>query len=229
MRLRPPSDADALIPDGTVSIFGTSSVTIDSPDNCYPTVAEVDHIIRQGAELLPILEKTRFIRAFAGVRPLIGLPGADDRAISRDMALIDHRADGLENFISITGGKLTTYRLMAEKTADIVCQRLGNSNPCLTRSMPLPSHLICRRSEKVSSPQQSWSSDDSDDSIMNKLTTGEGLVDFKAFWQHRWKGRRPILWGPQLQQAELAEALHCGLFGLELHYPEDDRFEHHGL
>ena len=147
MRLRPPSDGDALIPGGTVSIFGTSSMSIDSPDECYPTVAEVDHIIGQGAALLPVLEKTRNIRAYAGVRPLIGLAGGDDRELSRDMALIDHSADGVENFISITGGKLTTYRLMAEKTADLVCQRLGNSTPCVTHTAPLPSSPVCRWTE----------------------------------------------------------------------------------
>ena len=50
----------------------------------------------------------------------------------------------------------------------------------------------------------------------NKLVGNEGLADLKSFLQHRWKGQRPILWGNQLQQAEMEEALHCGLFGLEL-------------
>ena len=273
MHLRPPSDGDALIPGGTVSIFGTSSVTIDSPDDCYPTVAEVNHIIRQGASLLPVLEKTRFIRAYAGVRPLIGLPGGDDRALSRDMALIDHRADGLENFISITGGKLTTYRLMAEKAADLVCQHLGNSTPCVTRTTPLPSNPLCRWIETGFSPKQWFVKKDPKDLVMcecelvpqstvddiirstvseatdsklmtllhhsrlgrgacqgtfcgiralahfynnDELVADEGLSDLKVFLQNRWKGQRPVLWGAQLQQVELEEALYCGLFGLEL-------------
>jgi glycerol-3-phosphate dehydrogenase len=273
MRLRPPGDGDALVPGGTVSLFGTSSVTIDSPDDCYPTVAEVHHIIRQGLTLLPILTQTRFIRAYAGVRPLIGRPGGDDRELSRDMALIDHSADGLENFISIAGGKLTTYRLMAEKTADLVCDHLGNPNPCVTRSAPLPSNPICRWTETAFSPKQWLQQNDPKNLIMcecelvpqsavndiirsiawpkdgPKLTTllrhsrlgrgacqgtfcgiramaylysqhkmagDEGLADLKGFLQHRWKGQRPILWGTQIQQAELEEALHCGLFGLEL-------------
>ena len=273
MHLRPPSDGDALIPGGTVSIFGTSSVTIDSPDDCYPTVAEVNHIIQQGAIFLPALERERFIRAYAGVRPLIGLPGSDDRELSRDMVLIDHSADGLENFISITGGKLTTYRLMAEKTADLVCQRLGNSTSCVTRTTPLPSNPICRWLETGFSPKQWLLKNDPKDLIMcecemvpqstvndiisstvsqtaspelmtvlhhsrlgrgacqgtfcgirtlahfydmDKCVADEGLTDLKAFLQNRWKGQRPVLWGAQLQQAELEEALHCGLFGLEL-------------
>ena len=51
---------------------------------------------------------------------------------------------------------------------------------------------------------------------MNKFAADEGLEDLKTFLQNRWKGQRPVLWGTQLQQAELEEALHCGLFGLEL-------------
>jgi glycerol-3-phosphate dehydrogenase len=39
------------------------------------------------------------------------------------------------------------------------------------------------------------------------------MVDF---FSERWRGQQPILWGEQLAQAELAEALHCGLFGEEL-------------
>jgi glycerol-3-phosphate dehydrogenase len=89
--------------------------------------------------MIPALESVRYIRAFAGVRPLVGSrSSSDDRNVSRSFALIDHTEDGLENFTSISGGKLTTYRLMAEKTADLVCGHLGVSKPCLTRTQPLP-------------------------------------------------------------------------------------------
>ena len=42
----------------------------------------------------------------------------------------------------------------------------------------------------------------------------------RAFLAERYKGQRPILWEAQMRQFELAEALHCGLLGLEL--PETD-------
>ena len=44
-RLRPPGDGDILVPGGTVSILGTSSVTIPDPDDRDPTIAEVDRIL----------------------------------------------------------------------------------------------------------------------------------------------------------------------------------------
>ncbi len=66
-------------------------------------------------------------------------PENNDRSISRGFTLLDHIQDGLENFATIPGGKLTTYRFMAEKTADLICKRMGITDPCLTRTEPLPS------------------------------------------------------------------------------------------
>ena len=137
-RLRPSASADILVPGGTVSILGTTSIRIDNLDQIYPTVEEVDTMVSEAVQMIPDLETVRYIRAYAGVRPLVGSRSAsDDRGVSRSFALIDHSEEGLENFTTISGGKLTTFRLMAEKTADLVCDRLGVSNPCLTRSQPL--------------------------------------------------------------------------------------------
>ena len=137
-RLRPASDADILVPAGTVSIIGTTSVHIDSLDDIRPTNEEVDIIIREGARMIPKLATTRYIRAYAGVRPLVRSPGGGDRDISRNFTLKNHEEDGLENLITITGGKLTSYRLMAERTADVVAGRLNNTQPCLTATRKLP-------------------------------------------------------------------------------------------
>lgn len=137
-RLRPSASADILVPGGTVSILGTTSIRIDNLDQIYPTVAEVDDMVGEAVKMMPDLETTRYIRAYAGVRPLVGSRSAsDDRGVSRSFALIDHSDEGLENFTTISGGKLTTYRLMAEKTADLVCNHLGVDSPCLTRTQPL--------------------------------------------------------------------------------------------
>jgi len=49
-----------------------------------------------------------------------------------------------------------------------------------------------------------------------EFKSDQGLAALRQFLERRWHGLRPILWGPQLAQEELQEALHCGLFGLEL-------------
>ena len=144
-RLRPSSNADILVPGGTVSIIGTTSIRIESLDAIFPTAKEIDAIVSEGSAMIPALETIRYIRAYAGVRPLVGTTVENGgRQISRSFALIDHEHENLKNFASITGGKLTTYRLMAEKTADLVCSRLGVARPCVTRTEPLPTAAATR-------------------------------------------------------------------------------------
>jgi glycerol-3-phosphate dehydrogenase len=138
-RLRPATDADIVVPGGTVSILGTTSVRISDPDDFQPTIGEIDLIIDEAGAMIPVLNRTRYIRAFSGVRPLFGpSSGGGDRTISRSFALLDHEFEGVTNLVTITGGKLTTFRLMAEKAADLVLSKMGVDTPCLTRTFPLP-------------------------------------------------------------------------------------------
>lgn len=141
-RCRKPADADILVPGDTISLIGTTSTHIDYDqiDNMIVTPQEVDILIREGEKLAPKLAATRILRAYAGVRPLVA---SDDdpsgRNVSRGIVLLDHAVrDGLEGFITITGGKLMTYRLMAEWATDKVCEKLGVTRPCTTASEPLP-------------------------------------------------------------------------------------------
>jgi len=153
-RLRPATDGDIVAPGGTVSIAGTTSVPVHDLGSLHPTADEVDLIIRESSAMIPELKNSTFIRAFSGVRPLISSQdNSEGRDLSRGHVLIDHAADGVENFITITGGKLTTYRLMAEKTADLVCSHMNISRACQTRTLQLPAHDACRWSEPGLSPR----------------------------------------------------------------------------
>lgn len=141
-RCRKPSDADILVPGDTISLIGTTSTHIDynDIDSNRVTADEVDILLREGEKLAPIMAKTRILRAYSGVRPLVA---SDDdpsgRNVSRGIVLFDHATrDGLDGFITITGGKLMTYRLMAEWATDAVCRKLGNTRACITADTPLP-------------------------------------------------------------------------------------------
>jgi glycerol-3-phosphate dehydrogenase len=139
-RCRRPSDGDILVPNGLVSILGTTSIRLDDVGNFEVTPSEVSLLIKEISRMVPVIKGTRFIRAYAGIRPLV-LPEEkeDDRAISRGFALIDHeKRDGLRNLITVTGGKLITYRLMAEKTSDLLCQKMGIHTSCTTHLKSLP-------------------------------------------------------------------------------------------
>jgi glycerol-3-phosphate dehydrogenase len=271
-RLRQPSNADIVMPGGTVSIVGTTAITVPALDDIRPTVEEVDLIVEESAAMMPVLAETRYIRAYAGVRPLVSAGArGDGRAVSRGFALIDHERDGLVNFVTITGGKLTTSRLMAERTANLVCARLGVGAPCRTREVPLAAAPECEWTEPGLAPRAYMRAQASDDVLLcecemvsrsaldaiardlevnggsivadlalrSRLGKGacqgtfctvravahlydrgvlhgaRGPRECAAFFRERWRGQHAVLWGEQLAQAELAEAIHCGLHGLE--------------
>jgi glycerol-3-phosphate dehydrogenase len=139
-RCRPSSDGDIIVPSHTVSILGTTSIRLKNIENFEVTPSEVSLLIDETSKMIPTIKEARFIRAYAGVRPLFQSEGkGDDRAISRGFALIDHeKRDGIKNLVTITGGKLMTYRLMAEKTSDLICQKMGIDISCSTHLSPLP-------------------------------------------------------------------------------------------
>jgi glycerol-3-phosphate dehydrogenase len=74
------------------------------------------------------------IGSYAGLRPLLaGAPGST-ADLSRKHAVID----GADGVVTVVGGKLTTYRQMAEDTVDVLAKRNGAAaTPCRTRSIPL--------------------------------------------------------------------------------------------
>lgn len=141
-RCRKPANADILVPGDVVCVIGTTStkVPFDECDDIRVTKDEVNLLLEEGCKLAPSLAQTRILRAYAGVRPLVA---SDDdpsgRSVSRGIVLLDHETrDGIPGFISITGGKLTSYRMMGEVTADLVCRKLGSDKPCMTAQLPLP-------------------------------------------------------------------------------------------
>lgn len=141
-RCRKPANADILVPDDTVCVIGTTSdrVPFEECDHMKVTPEEVDILMREGEKLAPSLATTRILRAYAGVRPLVA---SDDdpsgRSISRGIVCLDHESrDGMAGFITITGGKMMTYRMMAEEATDLACKKLGIDKKCETATTPLP-------------------------------------------------------------------------------------------
>lgn len=138
-KLRAPGDGDIFVPVGTVSVIGTTSVTTPDPGDTRVEAWEVTRILDEAEAMTPGISKARILRAWGGVRPLYD-PGSTGRDAKRTFTVLDHAAnDGIEGLVSVLGGKLTTYRLMAEKVADAVCAKLGVTAPCTTATTVLPS------------------------------------------------------------------------------------------
>jgi glycerol-3-phosphate dehydrogenase len=139
-RCRPPADGDIVVPRGDEAVLGTTSIAVDDPDDFERSEAEVTRTVAECAVMCPAVDRD-VRRTYWGVRPLYAPDEADredGRAISRGFALLDHGSDGAAGLFTVVGGKLTTYRAMAEATADAVCAHLGVSAVCRTADRPLP-------------------------------------------------------------------------------------------
>ncbi|MBO9369606.1 MAG: FAD-dependent oxidoreductase [Chloroflexi bacterium] len=141
-RCRPPTDGDIVVPVGTAIVLGTTSVPIQDPDDFCIQEWEIDLLLEEAIKMVPVVEEMGVQRYYAAVRPLYKPPteGAEgQREVSRAFYVLDHEElDGLGGLITITGGKVTTCRLMAEKTVDLVCAKMGIQAPCRTHLEPLP-------------------------------------------------------------------------------------------
>jgi glycerol-3-phosphate dehydrogenase len=132
-----PADGDILVPIRTVSVIGTTDIHSTDPDEIPVTQHEVDQMLDDGERLVPGFRQARALRVWAGVRPLFQDARAgevrDTRDVSRTHAVIDHRErDGVDGLLTMSGGKLTTLRLMAQDLVDGMCTQLGVDRPCRT-------------------------------------------------------------------------------------------------
>jgi glycerol-3-phosphate dehydrogenase len=97
-------------------------------------------MLERGSELIPGIRNAKARGVYMATRPLVGA-GSVGRSIARTFKCFDcretHNIDGL---VTITGGKATTLRLMAEKMSDLVCQKLNISVACTTQEVPLLSY-----------------------------------------------------------------------------------------
>ncbi len=138
-RLRPPGDGDILVPSHQSVLLGTTSMPVkfEQLNNLMPSRHEIETILQLGEILIPTIRNHHVIRFYSGARPLIA-SGGSSRDASRKFDIIDYESAGYSGLITIFGGKLTTYRLMAENVGDVVCRKLGKQAACETAKLPLP-------------------------------------------------------------------------------------------
>jgi glycerol-3-phosphate dehydrogenase len=141
-RLHKSADGDIIVPQRGLSVVGTSSWVVEDPDDLQVPEDHVERMYTEGSKLVPAVRNAERRAAWASARPLIGSTGADTgRELSRTFKTFDHKeTDGVEGFVTITGGKATTLRAMAERCADVVCRKLDIDEPCRTRDTVLLPH-----------------------------------------------------------------------------------------
>ena len=142
------------------------------------------------------------VSAWAGIRPL--LPGVAETpgAVSREHA-VETSASGL---VSITGGKLTTYRVMARDVIRVVLQRLQRkSGSDVTETLPLPGGDFASLDAVIADAEVVTG----DNKLARHLVISHGTR-----WSDVWDVMRGDADGRTLVDAE--PSVHCGrasLFG----------------
>ena len=108
----------------------------DDPDQTRTTEDEIGYLTRSVKRYFknwPVSHD----RTIVGSRPILGQPGAE-KLLSRDFEVFDHeKRDGLSGFLTIGGGKMSDYRVMAETAVNAACLKLGAGGPCRTHLQTL--------------------------------------------------------------------------------------------
>ena len=142
-----PLDAGAIVPAGEGrSIFALpwlGRTLIGTTDNNYegdvehvqPSPADVEYLLGAVNEFFGVsLGPEHATGAYAGVRPLVS---SGDSRKSVDISRKAELYETSSGLITITGGKLTTWRRMARLVVDRIAEREGREAPCRTHEIPL--------------------------------------------------------------------------------------------
>lgn len=141
-RLNRPSDGDIVVPIRNTSIVGTTSWIVRDADAIEIPQDQIDKMIDAGGQLLPAIRDGQQRGVMAVARPLIAQANVDARDFSRTFECFNHRREGMPGMITISGGKTTTARAMAERVSDLVCAELGIDAPCRTKDIVLESYRL---------------------------------------------------------------------------------------
>ncbi|MEP7087069.1 MAG: glycerol-3-phosphate dehydrogenase, partial [Gemmatimonadota bacterium] len=127
-----------VLPAGQFSIIGTTDTDfVGKPERVRATTADVTYLLRSANAFFPgaHLQATDVVSAWAGIRPLVASGDKDPDAASREHAVV-WTVPGL---LTVTGGKLTTYRAMAADVMDTIARKLRvGHRRAATHRQPLP-------------------------------------------------------------------------------------------
>ncbi|MDR7465356.1 MAG: FAD-dependent oxidoreductase, partial [Armatimonadota bacterium] len=123
-----------VVPWGGRALLGTTDDPYTGPlEAPAASREEVAYLLRHARLYLRRVESADVVGACAGLRPLVEAGGGRVADLSRRHAVVESP----RGLVSIIGGKLTTYRQMAEDTVDLLARRDGGGRPCRTATLPL--------------------------------------------------------------------------------------------
>ena len=143
-----------IIPWNEKYLIGTTDSRFEgNPDDVFIEDSEVDYLLRETNRVLPDakLQHHDILYSYSGVRPLPFTSETAEQRITRRHFIRQHSK--FENLLSIVGGKLTTYRSLAEEAVDLIFEKLGRLSPrCTTAQVLLPGGSKTERKVSSQSP-----------------------------------------------------------------------------
>ncbi len=205
--------------EGDFTLIGTTDVEIGgAPDSARIDPAEISYLCEQASRYFtrPV-QPADVVWAYSGVRPLLDDESGDASAVTRDYLLeFDEARSAAPSgpppapLLSVWGGKITTFRKLAEEAADLIVERLDERRPAWTESALLPGGNL---TAWIGAPQQP-------DTDMQRFVAAlaERQPHLPAPVRERWSrcygGRVEML----LQAGGLGAEVAPGLFEVELDY-----------
>ncbi|MFL5779896.1 MAG: FAD-dependent oxidoreductase [Thermoleophilaceae bacterium] len=118
------------------TLVGTTDNDYEGPlDHVPPDHGDVDYLLDACNRFFDLsLDRSDLTGAYAGVRPLIS---TGDTKKSVDISRKAELFETSSGLVTITGGKLTTWRRMAKMAVDRIVEREGREAPCRTHEIPL--------------------------------------------------------------------------------------------
>lgn len=193
-------------------LIGTTDIRFEGdPDDARCDIGEVDYLLDAVNRLIPSARLTfsDVLFTYSGIRPLPFVPDKAESSIQRSHSLFDHSASGLPGVVTVVGGKLTTFRQLAEDAVDDAQRRLGHRvTTSSTRGRLLPGYMYDDKSVKSSLVSAGAAN-----------LTAQRLVDL-------YGSRAVDVWELAIHNSELRECVHpaTGAIMAEAHFAVDNEF-----
>lgn len=124
--------------DNTYILGTTDDDYYGDLDDLHATHDEIEYLLQAAERVMPGIRNHRMLRAMVGIRCTLYKWGVNEDLLSRAHRIYDGSEYGADGFFTMAGGKLASYRLMAEEMVDLISKKLGVVTRCRTHEVPLP-------------------------------------------------------------------------------------------
>jgi glycerol-3-phosphate dehydrogenase len=202
------------------TLIGTTDVEHHgAPGTAQIDQEEIEYLCAQASRYFaqPV-HRDQVVWSYSGVRPLLDDAAGDPSAVTRDYAL---ELDGAPApLLSVWGGKITTFRKLAEEAADQLCRAIGHKASAWTRGQYLPGGDL---SSYIGPPQRP---DLDFERFLQALAQRYPWLpqNLRLRWARAYGARIEHIIGTATQLPALGAELAPGLFEAELRYLQDNEW-----